>query len=193
MLDDKKGVFYLDVGCNDPVYISNTMNMYMEGGRGICIDANEELTKRFKKKRPRDIVINAAISDVEEEVIFHIADAKEVSTLDPETHKEWSKKWTFSSEKKVQTQTLNSILKNNLPEGQIIDVLSIDVEGYDFKALKSIDLHQYRPRIILIEIHNLDLSKTSFRDNEIIQHLMKFDYDLKYYATMNAYFVDKNQ
>lgn len=37
-----------------------------------------------------------------------------------------------------------------------MDVIHIDTEGYDNEILKTIDLKQYLPKIILIEIFNLN-------------------------------------
>ena len=35
-----------------------------------------------------------------------------------------------------------------------IDVLSIDVEGVDFKVLKSLNIEKYSPKVIIIEDHH---------------------------------------
>ena len=37
-----------------------------------------------------------------------------------------------------------------------LDVIHIDTEGYDYEILKTIDLKQYLPKIILIEYFNLN-------------------------------------
>ena len=37
----------------------------------------------------------------------------------------------------MRTRTLENILDEYLPEGQLIDFLTIDVEGMDFEVLKS--------------------------------------------------------
>lgn len=52
----------------------------------------------------------------------------------------------------IYTQTLKNVLNIYLPKEQIIDFLSIDVEGLDFDVIKSVDLNKVRPRLILIEI-----------------------------------------
>lgn len=193
LLGLRKGVFYVDVGSNHPVRYSNTLNMYLDGGMGICIDANKDLVDLFRKIRKRDIVVRSAISDVEEEVTFHISSDDLVSTADTETFEEWSKKWNFEKEEVIKTRTLNSVLVENLPDNQKIDVLSIDVEGYDFKVLKSIDLDLYRPKIIVIEIHGLQLLSSDSTKNDIIKYLSNYGYILKHYANINAYFIDSAQ
>jgi FkbM family methyltransferase len=193
LLGLRKGVFYVDVGSNHPVRYSNTLNMYLDGGMGICIDANKDLVDKFRKIRKRDIVVRAAISDIEEEVTFHISSDDLVSTADTETYEKWSKKWNFEKEEVIKTRTLNSVLDEKLADNQIIDVLSIDVEGYDFKVLRSVDLDVYRPKIIVIEIHDLDLLSSDSTQNDIIKYMSENGYILKHYANINAYFIDPTQ
>lgn len=181
---------YVDVGCNEPIRYSNTFNLYLQGWRGINIDANDELINECKKIRKNDISICAAVSDSEKEVTFHKSKTSAVSTIDEERLKEWEKLWTFSEEDKVTvvTKTLTSILDNNLPSGTTVDLLTIDVEGHDFKVLKSLDLTKYRPKVIIIEIHSID----KIKETDIFHYLSANNYSLKYFAILNAYFVDNN-
>lgn len=46
----------------------------------------------------------------------------------------------------IQTKTIGSIVKKQF------DFLNIDIEGMDFRVLKSIDLKKYKPSLICIEI-----------------------------------------
>ena len=62
---------YVDVGCNHPKFLSNTYGLYRKGWRGICIDANRTLIKKYALLRPRDIAVTALISDQEKEVTFY--------------------------------------------------------------------------------------------------------------------------
>lgn len=181
---------YIDVGCNEPVHFSNTFNLYLRGWRGINIDANKELIDECKKIRKKDISICAAVSDSEREVTFHKSKTSAVSTIDEERLKEWEKLWTFSEEDKerVVTKTLTSILDNNLPPDSAIDLLSIDVEGHDFNVLRGLDLTKYRPKVIIIELHTMD----KINETDIYRYLSDNDYKLKYFAVLNAYFVDNS-
>ena len=51
LLGHKVSGFYVDVGCNDPVKMSNTYRFYLRGWRGIAIDANAEFARAFDHKR----------------------------------------------------------------------------------------------------------------------------------------------
>ena len=52
-----------------------------------------------------------------------------------------------------------------------IDFINIDVEGMDYKILKNIDLNKLKPKLISIETHNVDGSKS--KDFETIVKLVK--------------------
>lgn len=181
----KKG-FYVDVGCNDPIRMSNTFYFYLQGWSGICIDANEKLIKKHRKVRPRDIAIHSAVSNVSSEVVFYEFDSDLVSTLDEAHKEEWSKHNKVINAQKIKTKKLSEILASHLPQGQQIDVLSVDVEGHDLEVLKSADLMRYKPRIILVEIH--EDSVDSIVGGKIFEYLSGENYRLKFFATMNAYF-----
>ncbi|MDG1277999.1 MAG: FkbM family methyltransferase [Algoriphagus sp.] len=182
-------LFYIDVGCNDPIHDSNTFLFYLNGGSGICIDGNKSLIDKHKKIRTRDISICSLVSDEVEEVTFYISKENRVSTASKEVMINNSKRWEFGDKQNLKTRTLNEILDSNLPKGQAIHLLSIDVEGYDFKVLKSIDLEQYQPRVIVIEMHSFSLDPDFLKSDEVILYLQSYGYSLKYYATFNAYFV----
>ena len=190
LIKNASNLFYIDVGCNDPIKRSNTFWMYLNGGKGICIDANNELINKFKKFRKRDISICAAVSNIEKEVPFYLSNKSEISTIDKNTILNWNLSEKEVKEVMMKTVTLNSILEKYLKRGCHIDVLSIDVEGHDFAVLKSIDLSVYRPAVIIMELHDFQLDQLNIGSDETVKFLAENNYQLKYYATMNAYFVD---
>ena len=60
---DIKNGFYVDAGCYHPLHLSNTHLLYKRNWSGINIDLSEFSIALFNYLRPRDININAAISD----------------------------------------------------------------------------------------------------------------------------------
>ena len=72
----------------------------------------------------------------------------------------------------------------------MIDLLSIDVEGHDYNVLKGLNLNLFRPKLIVVEIHNFIIDSPT--DSEIYVYLNDNNYNLIGYITMNAYFLDKN-
>ena len=63
--------------------------------------------------------------------------------------------------KKINVLPLSTILDVYLPKDQIIDFMSIDVEGLDYEVIKSNNWLKYRPKIILIEMIHSNLDEIS--------------------------------
>jgi len=83
----------------------------------------------------------------------------------------------------VQMSTIDAEVASGTQPPEFI---KIDVEGHDLNVLKSLDLSKYRPKIIVIEMHSIE----DMSQNEIYQYLVKNDFVFKFYAVLNAYFVD---
>lgn len=123
--------FYVDIGANDPVIYSNTYGFYKDGANGICIEPNPSLCEKIKAKRPRDIVLGMGIGEKEGSLPYFMFANHSLNTFSP--------KEAAGAEKKGFKMTKK------------IDVLSIDVEGWDLEILKSIDFTKIRPAIICTE------------------------------------------
>jgi len=179
---------YVDVGCHEPIRLSNTFNLYLQGWRGINIDANKDLIDECRRVRRKDISICAAVSDSQRQVTFHKSKTATVSTIDETRLKEWEANWVFAEEDKetVVTQTLTTILDTHLKAGTKVDLLSIDVEGHDFSVLKGLDLTKYRPSVIVVECHSLQ----NVAESDIYSHLKSNGYTLGAFAALNAYYLD---
>lgn len=180
--------FYIDVGCNHPIEISNTFRFYLLGWKGICIDANKNLIEEFKQVRKRDKVVCSAISDQGEELDFFEFDCNTVSTADKQLALERKSKWGLKQVHKLKAQTLDSILETAYPQGcPNISVLSIDIEGFSLQALRSLDLEKYKPRLIVIEIDDFDFNNSS--QNETVTYLKHHNYYLEAFDSKNGYFI----
>jgi FkbM family methyltransferase len=142
--------FYVDVGAYDPVVISNTYLFYRKGWRGIAIDANPEVVKLFKRKRPRDIVLHCAVAEEEGAAIFHITKAGPTAHLGG-AGIEGSSADKLSRTVSVNRRRLDSILKEHLLPSQEIDFMSVDCEGLDLSVLRSNDWQKHRPRVLAVE------------------------------------------
>lgn len=142
--------FYVEVGAFHPVSISNTYLFYRKGWRGIVIDPSPDTAALFRRRRPGDLFLPCAVSDVENVRRFDLMPAGETS------HLEGSGAFTGSAKPalrsiQVACRRLASILNESLPPGKPIDFLSVDTEGHDLNVLKSNDWNKYRPRVIAVE------------------------------------------
>lgn len=154
--------FFVDVGAHRPVQHSNTFYFYNKGWRGINIDATPGSMKLFRALRPKDINVEAAVSDKNESLTFFCFDQPLLNGFYDEAEVQKNvreRKYRLISKTKIETRTLTQILDQYLPPRQPIDFLSIDVEGLDLSVLRSIDWSRYRPKVILIEILHFDFRK----------------------------------
>jgi len=179
--NNAKGV-YIDVGCYHPYNGNNTKLLYDKGWSGINIDLDFHTIDFFNFIRKRDKNINIAISDTQgkkELYFFHNRSAlNSLSKLREKDAKET---------RAIQTITLNSVIENSKFKNKKINLLSIDVEGYEHQVLQSIDLKKYSPEMIIVEyldreiINNFKFYNQNINhilSSEIHQLLIKNDYSL---------------
>ena len=161
---DQQSGIYVDVGCQHPVKNNNTYLLYKKGWSGINIDLDKVNIDLFNYHRPKDYNFNFAISDKKEEVdLFYYHQKSPINTLD----KAVSDKQSSTPEKilKVKTETLTDIIEKTSITN--IDILSIDVEGYELKVLKGLDFERYKPKLIITELLDLTAAKWEIPYNKL--------------------------
>jgi len=188
IIENKKG-FFVDVGCNHPQKGSNTFELYKCGWTGINIDASEDLININKRIRKNDISTREVVSDKEELVEFIEFDDPFVSSISKQHVMCWEKLRKIKEKQSIKAVQLTNILdKYNVPF--VFDLLSIDVEGHDYEVLTSLNLNRYRPKLIVIEMHNFDI--TMHGSSPIVSHLKNKGYKMIGFVVMNGYFLDEN-
>ena len=171
--------FYVDVGAHHPARFSNTKLLYDRGWHGINIDPTPGCMDAFHRARQRDVNLELAISDVDEVRHLFVFDEPALNSLSEELsyHRNRNTDYTLGREVEVRSRTLADVLAEHLPlDVTTIDLLSIDVEGYDLDVLKSNDWDRFRPRVVVIEV--LRASLGDLPDAEEIQFLTKRGYRL---------------
>ncbi len=146
--------FYVDVGCYHPKKFSNTYWLYKKGWSGINIDMEEDKIRLFNMVRRRDYNILCPVSNKRETVTLY-RDGKYGlgSTLD----KDLAGQITAAQCETVETKTLTEIIDDSPFRDRHIDVLSIDVEGMDYKVISALDFKKYKPKVIIIEDHHRNI------------------------------------
>ena len=187
LLRDVKHGTYLDVGANHPTYINNTFIFYELGWRGFAVDASNRHAAAWARFRPRDVFINAIVSDNFREVEFVEFPDDAMSTIEPETIERYGRRFDTDKVSVVHgsTTTLDSICKSN--DIREVHLLSIDIEGEELNALRGASLMTLKPGVISCEVKNLSLY--NFKDNGIYQYLNSFGYKFVAKTPLDAIFV----
>jgi FkbM family methyltransferase len=191
----KSGGFFIDLGANDGITQSNTAYFeFFKGWKGLLIEPSQEKYEQCCKNRPNSIVKNYACVDNSYH-LDHILGDFTGSLMSSVNGSRLNSSHLVS----VPTITLERLLDQYTNQGQIIDLLSLDTEGYELPILRGLNLNKYRPRYMLIEIYAKDF-------NEIVSFLLSYNYILhsnfsNYSLTTNPHwdgthndylFIDKN-
>ena len=177
--------FYVDVGCNDAVKLSNTLVLYERGWRGVNIDANRRVLERIRRDRPRDTCICALVGMPGEtrELVVFADDAR--STADRDFVAAWSSQVEIAERVSMPTRSLSSILDELGPLPQI-DLLNIDVEGMEIEVLESMDFERFPVGLVAAEIHGLDASVPE--SSAVVRCLRQQGFRLLAYNGLTAFF-----
>jgi FkbM family methyltransferase len=157
---DLDGGFFVEAGANDGYAQSNTYWLErFRRWRGILIEPMQELYELCRAERPNAIVVRAALvpeSHRGDTVRMRFADL--MSTV-AGPHEDQARtdlgnalRWRDPYEADVPARTLSAILDEvNAPE---VDLLSLDVEGYEPGVIAGLDLDHHAPKWLLVEIHD---------------------------------------
>jgi FkbM family methyltransferase len=128
------------------------------------------------------------VSDEAHEVVFREFRDSELSSVSDEHVAQWEGHSDVIRCRRVATETLTDILARFRAPSQF-HLLSIDVEGHDYEVLRSLDLARFRPRLVVIEMHDFDLAAPN--DSAIYRHLIHEGYRMVGYSTWNGFFLDE--
>jgi FkbM family methyltransferase len=170
------GGFFVEAGANDGYLQSNTY--YLErfkGWSGILVEPVPELFRLCVAERPRTRVINAALVAEDRPgatvrmvyggLMSVVSGSRGSPAADHEHARAGSQfGWDRTYEVDVPARTLASILDE--AGSPAIDLLSLDVEGYEVEVLRGLQLDRHAPRYLLIEI--LDAESTRDELAELI-------------------------
>jgi FkbM family methyltransferase len=158
----KSDGYFVEVGCLDGIEYSNTYYFEKKGWRGACVEAHNDFIDALRANRPGSSVIHCAVGeDNVPSVTFYANIAGSLSTLDKSEEARWranySKDFHGFQEQRVPMRTLTSIFDELQVEK--IDFVSLDIEGYEVKALTGLDFSKYLPKVFVIEFKNKEHKK----------------------------------
>jgi FkbM family methyltransferase len=159
---DRQGL-YIDIGGNHPFRLSNTYLLYRMGWKGLVVEPIRKLYVKHRRLRPRDIQINAAVSDRTGDLTFYQMIPPVLSTCDPkEVEKMLSSGSALLLHKySVPTTTVAELYRTHLAP-RPISLLSIDTEGYDMAVLRGVDWEEMNPEIVICEANDKGLREETY-------------------------------
>ena len=145
----------VEVGAGPPEFLSMSKHFRDSGWRAICVEPNPKFVSQHKERGHE--VYEYACSDDEGYSEFII-------NLNNVGYSEENNGVSFSSlgiridglpEKDIQHKiTVEKIRLNTLLEKinvDKIDLLSVDVEGWELEVLRGFDIAKYRPKVVMLE------------------------------------------
>lgn len=195
-----QNIRYLDIGANNPKYISNTYLFYEKGFSGVLVEPNVVLCEKLRAVRPRDVVLNVGIgTDANiSEADFYLfpEEADGLSTFSPEEAQHWEevgmgdRKFKVEKIIKMPLVLVNDIIAENFTECP--DFISIDVEGWDLKILKTLDFEKYSPAVFCVETLAYKDDGSTYRIEEIFEFMESKGYFSFHQTYANDIFVNRN-
>jgi FkbM family methyltransferase len=187
---DFDGGFFVEAGANDGYEQSNTY--YLErfrGWRGILVEPIPELYEQARIERPAARVVNCALvapddagSDVRMRyggLMSLVAGARGSEQAD----REWVAHVAQLGledpyDVDVTSRTLSSVIDE--AGAPAVDLLSLDVEGYEPQVLAGLDLERHAPRYVLVEIRDMASGREPIEAAlgaryELVEELSPFD------------------
>jgi FkbM family methyltransferase len=158
---------FIEAGAYDGLTQSNTALLeFSYGWRGLLVEPVPELAERCAANRPASVVEQAALVPPDHEgehismTYCNRSSIVQGARGGPDEDAAWIETCRALPDQRdieprrltVRARTLSSILDER-GIGRI-DLLSLDLEGYEAPALRGLDLERHRPRLLLVEISN---------------------------------------
>ena len=192
------GVF-VEVGAALPDYLSISARFRDLGWKIVAIEPNPEFCAAHRSRGHQ--IYEYACSDVDaDDMDFFVVDSQGADYLGgsvsfesfsslgikdefAELH-ETVKNNTLVKTVPVKVRRLDTILKEHEPEIEHIDILAIDVEGWELNVLRGLSLEKYNPSVVILE--NL------FKKDEYVEFMRKAGYSMWSRLEPNDVYVAKN-
>jgi len=156
--EDKRAGFFVDVGANDPVQGSQSWHLEQTGWTGLLVEPQPDLAETLRRTRKAKVFSVACSSPQRAGGTLPLHIAGPFSSFDPNLMVAGVK---AAESIEVPVRTLDSLLAEASAPAPI-DFLSVDVEGHEIDVLSGFDFARWRPRLILLEDHVVNLTKHRF-------------------------------
>lgn len=155
----------VEVGCATPELLSMAQHFRHNGWRCIGIEPNPRFVDLHR--RAGNEVYAYAAADYEADhvdfVVIESSQAYSSSSLTAHSYSALAIKDNYrdyqgqavnelaQSTIQVKVRKLSSILREHCPEVKRVDLLSVDVEGFELEVIRGMDLEEYQVQVVVLE------------------------------------------
>jgi FkbM family methyltransferase len=153
----------VEVGAAHPAYLSLSALYRRLGWRIFAVEPNPEFCE-LHRAQGHEILQYACGDHDEDDVDFSVADSHGAEygggRVSYESFSSLGIKGSYAalidpevsiSEIKVNLRRLDTLLGEYAPEVERIDIVAVDVEGWELEVLDGLDLARFKPRVLIIE------------------------------------------
>lgn len=146
----------VEVGVPQPIHWSNSYHFERNGWTVACIEPDPRALPRLAGIRR--LVLPYACGDRNQDSVpFVSVESPEANgalsalAIDPRMLEKWPGALISSSDVRVDLRTLDFLLEMFTETAERIDVITIDVEGWEAAVLRGLDLDRWQPKLVVIE------------------------------------------
>ncbi len=173
------GIF-LEAGANHPTKGSQTWLFEQHGWTGILVEPMAKNCELLREHRPGSRVFQCALGAPEQRGRVQINVAAGNDGLSGLVVNEGV---VVERVEDVELRTLDEVLAD--AGNPKIDLMSIDVEGFELQVFRGLDLVRHQPALLLVEDHLQHLS--------VHRHLVRNGYRLVKRTGLNNWYIPRNQ
>jgi FkbM family methyltransferase len=152
----------VDVGAARPDFLSVSAYFRQRGWRVIAIEPNPAFVDLHRALN-HEVYPYACGDHDEDGVSFCLVDSHgtnyEEGKVSFESFSSLAIKDSYAALKpnldvtkiQVDLRKLDTILAKHAPEAQEIDILSVDVEGWELEVIRGLNFERYRPKVLILE------------------------------------------
>lgn len=188
---------FVEIGANDGVLVSNTWGLAQRGWHGWYVEpvpALAELCRHNHAAHPHITVVNTAVAGPGvHEVTLRLAGALTTANqhlIDEYHGLAWARGEVTDEEISVPAITLDELLaRPDIPAD--LDLLVVDVEGFETEVFSTFDPLRHRPKMMIVELidSHPDLKSTAADDARLGTKILDAGYRIVHKDHINTVFV----
>jgi FkbM family methyltransferase len=187
---------FVEIGAYDGQSFSNTCGLADIGWTGVYVEPIKQYYNMCRSRHDHNdkvTVVNKAISSEESRITLYkggVLSTANKKAYDNFKNISWASGLFSGKTEEVQAITMERLLK----EADIkpsFDLLVIDVEGYEWNVLKNFNIGSWKPKMVIIELHDKNPNYECLREEcmNIVQYFDQNKYTSIYKDNTNTVYV----